>query len=119
MQRAGHQSTGTVRATPPSPPVVPNTAAVSLRLLNVDSVCEEPSSHDGPQQGALAAIIQQRIESRLHGRVRNLVVRAEGEIVTLEGECATYYTKQIAQHTAMGVLDDEHLENAIVVNVPR
>jgi hypothetical protein len=88
-----------------------------LRLLDVESVCEERVSHDGPQ--ALAAIIQQRIESRLHGRVRNLVVRTDGDIVTLEGECATYYTKQIAQHTAMGVLDDEHLENAIVVNVPR
>jgi hypothetical protein len=31
----------------------------------------------------------------------------------------TYYTKQIAQHAALGVLEDEHLENAIVVAVGR
>lgn len=80
---------------------------------------EQRDSANAPQQEALAAIIRQRIESRLRGRVRNLVVRAEGDVVTLEGECATYYTKQLAQHTAMGVLDDEQLENAIVVNVPR
>jgi hypothetical protein len=119
MQRAGHQRTGTVRTTPPSPPVEPNTAQVSLRLLDIESVCGERDSHHGPTPEALAAIIRQRIESRLQGRVRNLVVRARGDVVTLEGQCATYYTKQLAQHTAMGVLDDEHLENSIVVNVPR
>ncbi len=51
------------------------------------------------------------------GRVKNLLVRAFNGVVILEGECATYYTKQLAQHTAMGILDDEHLENSIVVVV--
>ena len=66
----------------------------------------------------LAIAIRQRIESRLHGRVRNLVVRILDDTVVLEGQCSTYYTKQIAQHTALGVLENEHLENAIAVRVP-
>lgn len=66
----------------------------------------------------LAIAIRQRIESRLHGRVRNLSVRILDETVVLEGQCSTYYTKQIAQHTALGVLENEHLENAIAVCVP-
>ena len=119
MQRAGHQRTGTARATTTSPPIAPSTAPVALRLLDVDTVCDDTRSQSAPPQQALEAIIQRRIESRLHGRVRNLGVRVSGDVVTLSGECTTYYTKQIAQHTAMGVLDDEHLENAIVVNVPR
>ena len=66
----------------------------------------------------LAIAIRQRIESRLHGRVRNLAVRILDDTVVLEGECSTYYTKQIAQHTALGVLEHEHLENAIAVCIP-
>jgi len=72
------------------------------------------------RQRRLEIIIRQRIEMRLPGRVRNLVVRAVGDTVLLEGQCSTYYTKQLAQHAAMGVLEEgEHLENAIVVAVPR
>jgi hypothetical protein len=68
----------------------------------------------------LPAAIRKRIESRLAGRVRNLIVRTIGGTIVLEGKCATFYTKQLAQHAALGVLEDgEHLENAIVVDVPR
>jgi hypothetical protein len=77
-----------------------------------------------PDQGMelrrqLAIAIRHRIESRLQGRVRNLMVRVRGKTVVLEGQCATYYTKQLAQHAALGVLEDEHLENAIAVTVPQ
>src|SRR3990172_2353112 len=65
----------------------------------------------GERRRDLAIAIRQRIESRLHGRVRNLVVRLLGNTVLLEGQCSTYYTKQLAQHTALGVLENEHLEN--------
>ena len=73
----------------------------------------------GERHRQLAIAIRQRIESRLSGRVRNLAVRIIGDTIVLEGQCATYYTKQLAQHAAMGVLEDEQLENAIVVSVPR
>lgn len=65
----------------------------------------------------LEVAIEERIRSRLQGRVRNLRVEIHANVVTLHGQCATFYTKQLAQHAAMGVLEDEHLENAIVVCV--
>ena len=65
----------------------------------------------------LAIAIRQRIESRLPGRVRELSVRVLERTVVLEGQCATYYTKQLAQHAALGILEDEQLENAIEVCV--
>ena len=77
----------------------------------------EVSDERDARHRALEIAIQQRIESRLPGRVRNLLVRAFDGVVILEGECATYYTKQLAQHAAMGMLEDEHLENSIVVNI--
>jgi hypothetical protein len=74
---------------------------------------------DAERNRHLAIAIMQRIESRLPGRVRKLTVRVQAEAVVLEGECATYYTKQLAQHAALGILEDEHLENAIVVTIGR
>jgi osmotically-inducible protein OsmY len=68
---------------------------------------------------ALERVILQRIQTRLPGRIRYLHVRVFEGVVTLGGQCATYYTKQLAQHTAMGVIEDEHLENSIIVSVPR
>lgn len=65
----------------------------------------------------LPIIIRKRIESRLRGRIRKLSVRISDDVVVLEGECATYYTKQLAQHAAIAVLEDEQLKNAIVVTV--
>jgi hypothetical protein len=65
----------------------------------------------------LALAIRQRIESRLAGRVRDLVVRVEGDTIVLAGRCATYYSKQLAQHAALGVLDGEPLHNTIVVTM--
>lgn len=69
------------------------------------------------QRRHLAVAIRQRIESRLGGRVRDLAIRVRGATIILEGRCATFYTKQLAQHAALGVLNDEQLENAIVVTM--
>ncbi|MEX2317913.1 MAG: hypothetical protein WD669_12220 [Pirellulales bacterium] len=77
------------------------------------------AEHRNERHRQLAIAIRQRIESRLVGRVRGLVVRFVGDTVVLEGTCATYYTKQLAQHAALAVLEQEQLENAIVVAVPR
>jgi hypothetical protein len=65
----------------------------------------------------LADDIRQRILKRLADRVHDLVVRLDGDTVVLEGRCATYYTKQLAQCFALGALEDEQLENAIVVTM--
>jgi hypothetical protein len=122
MQRAGQKRP--VSCGEPSRKAPASQAAVTLRLVADDSPTVEVSRAEfgetvavrDAKHEALEIVIRKRIESRLQGRVRNLLVRASGDAVVLEGECSTFYTKQIAQHAAMGVLDDEHLENAIVVN---
>jgi hypothetical protein len=101
------------------------TLAESPAALEVYLSPEGTFAKDGDTRGGevgeasrcLAAAILQRIEARLPGRVRNLAVHVTDDTVVLEGKCATYYTKQLAQHAALGVLEDEHLENAIVVSI--
>jgi osmotically-inducible protein OsmY len=130
MQRAGHKRPGMVRATPQSPSSAKNGVTVAIRLLEdslptlakaekAAEIDDAVAGNRGAQQQSLELAIRQRIEQRLNGRVRNLSVRAHGDVVILEGECSTFYTKQLAQHAAMGVLEEEHLENAIVVSVPK
>jgi uncharacterized protein YgbK (DUF1537 family) len=63
----------------------------------------------------LAAHIVTRIELRLPGRIRHLTVFTTENAVVLSGECSTFYTKQVAQHAAMGVLEYEQLINNIDV----
>jgi hypothetical protein len=63
----------------------------------------------------LAIRIRERIQFRLNGRIHDLTVHVDDKRVVLNGRCATYYSKQLAQHAALGVLEDEHLENAIIV----
>jgi hypothetical protein len=65
----------------------------------------------------LAHRIRERIQVRLNGRIHDLRVEVDGKHVVLNGRCATYYSKQLAQHAALGVLEDEHLENAIIVAI--
>jgi hypothetical protein len=67
----------------------------------------------------LAAEIRQRITSRVGDRIRDLAIRVQGNNIVLGGCCATYYTKQLAQHAALGVIEDEHLVNEIVVAVSK
>ena len=127
MQRTGQQRSVSVRSSSVSPSVDPNAAVVSVRLLDERSFAADAEhsmpDDDKPRRGtrlvALETEIQQRIESRLEGRVRNLAVRIEGDVVILSGECSTFYSKQLAQHAAMGILEDQQLENSISVCVPR
>jgi hypothetical protein len=68
------------------------------------------------RQELLATKVRQRIQSRLGERIRQLQVTCNADKVLLRGECATYYSKQLAQVAALGVLEDETLDNAIVVS---
>ncbi len=127
MRRAGYQRPISTRAIPATPSGSTPNAVTFVHTPTVDELLASPEAitnicppvpddHDRRDR-ALEIAIQQRIESRLMGRVRDLLVRAFDGVVILEGECATYYTKQLAQHTAMGILEDEQLENEIVVRV--
>jgi hypothetical protein len=117
-----------VSTTPPSD--ISHPAVVTVRLLDEKSLSLESKQAvsveslgeteiASAQQTPLEMAVQKRIQTRLAGRVRNLVVRSRGDVIVLEGECNTFYSKQLAQHAAMGILEDEHLENAIVVALPR
>jgi hypothetical protein len=127
MRRAGNKRPISARATPAErPESMRNAVAVAdvpvgdeLRPSSKARarICAEKSEDRIASHRAREIAILQRIETRLPGRVRNLLVRVFDSVVILEGECATYYTKQLAQHAAMGVIEDEQLENAIVVNV--
>lgn len=66
----------------------------------------------------LCQLIRDRIRQRLNQRVSNLQVEEEGGAIVLSGRCATFHTKQLAQHAALGVLNDETLENRIEVLMP-
>ncbi|MCG8448608.1 MAG: BON domain-containing protein [Pirellulales bacterium] len=93
-----------------SPPASAPRLAVHLtykaQSANFDSTLERVQ---------LTELVQRRIEARLPGRIRNFSVFATENAVMLTGECSTFYTKQLAQHVAMAVLEYERLINNIEV----
>ena len=72
-------------------------------------------SSAAPSDVSLATRIQERIASRLGRRIRDLEVRVVGNAVKIAGRCSTYYSKQLAQHAALGVIEDETIQNNIEV----
>jgi len=98
-----------------------NSAAAETEIMlspsGFESAHAAENGHQMDRGRHLAVAIRQRIESRLGGRVHDLAIRVRGNTIVLEGRCATFYTKQLAQHAALGVLEDERLENAIVVTM--
>jgi osmotically-inducible protein OsmY len=63
----------------------------------------------------LAARIESAVWRETGGSVRDLQVLVDRRLVVLTGRCNTYYTKQKAQHAAMGVSDGRSLTNQIDV----
>ena len=77
------------------------------------------SEDEQAERRRLAGRILQRIETRLPGRIRELSVYTTENSIVLSGRCSTYYTKQVAQHTAMGVMEYDRLINNIDVCSPK
>lgn len=63
----------------------------------------------------LAARVERAIRRGTNDKVRNLSVRVLDGTVTLNGRCATYYCKQLAQTAAFPYLEDRQLSNQIEV----
>ena len=84
-----------------------------------DSPCSALKEHPLPATLAeaerLAASIERAVSRETGGGVRNLRVEVERSGVLLTGNCATYYTKQKAQHAAMAVPGGGPLTNRIEV----
>lgn len=87
-------------------------------------IWNEPDFKDSQEQSPQECIqsiarITARIEARIPGRIRDLVVSASGKAIVLSGSCYTYYSKQMAQHTARGLLEHDRVINKIKVLPPR
>lgn len=73
----------------------------------------EPS--DESRSDRLAARIARVVKRRTAGSVQNLRVEVRRDGVFLDGQCASFYTKQLAQQAAMGLADEKQLTNRIEV----
>jgi hypothetical protein len=63
----------------------------------------------------LCRAIRDQIRARLHERVRDLDVEMNGNGIVISGRCDNFHTKQLAQHAALDVMNNEPLENRIQV----
>ena len=90
-------------------------------LIGVEAVAlparfpEHPLPRTVAEAEKLAASIERAVWRETAGGVRNLGIKVEYSGVLLTGRCSTYYTKQKAQHAAMGVSGCDQLTNRIEV----
>jgi hypothetical protein len=63
----------------------------------------------------LAASIEQAVQRETGRAVADLTVEVGPQGILLRGRCATYYTKQLAQHAAMNTPGGDRLTNSIEV----
>lgn len=64
---------------------------------------------------ALAKRIEQAVRRGSGGRIHKLRVDVHHGRVVLAGFCSTFYAKQLAQHSAMSLVEGRRLENQIEV----
>lgn len=64
----------------------------------------------------LQADLENRIQARTGGRIRNFQVDLYPERIVLRGKTSTFYVKQLAQHGVREVFPEVSLENAIMVD---
>jgi hypothetical protein len=63
--------------------------------------------------------LERRVHVRTGRRVRNLAVEVRPERIILRGHAASYYVKQLAQHSVRDLLPHAPLENSIAVDPKR
>jgi len=64
---------------------------------------------------ALAKRIEQAIRRGSAGRIHKLRVDVQHGKIVLNGFCSTFYAKQLAQHSAMPLMEGRRIENQIEV----
>lgn len=74
-----------------------------------------PPSVRDPVADRLAARISRVVRRRTAGTIQNLHVEVRRDGVFLDGQCASFYAKQLAQQAAMGLTSDKQLTNRIEV----
>lgn len=55
------------------------------------------------------------VQRRTGGTIRHLQVEIKPEGIYLDGRCATFYLKQLAQEAVLAITEDQKLFNQIVV----
>lgn len=75
------------------------------------------SGESRPESDAtkLAARISRVVRRRTSGTIHNLRVEVRRDGVFLDGNCASFYAKQLAQQAAMPLAHDRQLTNRIEV----
>lgn len=78
-----------------------------------------PESRDEGRSEKLAVRIAHVVAHRTAGSVQNLRVEVRRDGVFLDGQCPSYYAKQLAQQAAMDLADEKQLTNRIEVVATR
>ena len=68
-----------------------------------------------PETALLTAQVEAAIRRLTGDRVRGLRVTVQAETIRIEGRCATFYCKQLAQQAALELMCQETLVNHIEV----
>lgn len=63
----------------------------------------------------LALLVRRLIDRRTDSRVQDLQVAVTDDIVRLQGRCASFHVKQLAQHATMDLICGAQLINEIIV----
>lgn len=84
-------------------------------LMHENVAAGADDARDDARGDKLATRIARVVKRRTAGSVQNLRVEVCREGVFLDGECDTFYTKQLAQQAAMDLADEKPLMNRIEV----
>jgi len=72
-----------------------------------------------PSSDAASASLAKRIEQAIRrgsaGRIHKLRVDVQHGRIVMTGFCSTFYAKQLAQHSAMPLVEGRRIENQIEV----
>jgi osmotically-inducible protein OsmY len=74
-----------------------------------------PDTREDGRGEKLAVRIARVVTRRTAGSVQNLRVEVRRDGVYLDGQCPSYYAKQLAQQAAMDLADEKPLTNRIEV----
>ena len=96
-------------------PAAPNFLPASTPVYSEVPRPAASESFDAARSEKLAARIARVVKRRTAGSVQNLRVEVRRDGVYLDGQCASFYTKQLAQQAAMGLADEKQLTNRIEV----
>ncbi len=87
----------------------------TMAVVSADGVRRHPLPETLAEAERLAASIERAVRRETGGAVRNLHVEVGRNTVALHGRCGSFYTKQKAQHAAMGFSGIRDVTNRIEV----